>query len=203
MDEDRSIRFVNARPRAYEGKPFLHGRAGTYGTKKRATPFTGTLIGTAPDRPCRVLLKRSVIPMEPPPDRPVDLVKGKAAAWVEGAEWLYAGASPIVAGGCSCPRQHLGMDWYGRALVPEAYRHSIGVVDANGNLIMHVGSYGNFDDAPGGRNGAKPGGADIGISTPRFISATDNYLVYGDWAEKLVVLKLDYHAEEKCAIMAQ
>ena len=119
---------------------------------------------------------------------------------MEGAEWIYAGAGPLTSVGCSCPRQHLGLDWYKRTYVPEAYRHSIGILDTNGNLIMHLGQYGNFDDAPGGRNGAKPGGGNIGIMSVRFISATDNYLVYGDWAEKLVVLKLDYHTEESVAI---
>ena len=121
-------------------------------------------------------------------------------AWVAGAEWLYASASPITSTGCSCPRQHLGLDWYKRVLIPEAYRHSIGILDTNGNLIMHVGEYGNFDDAPGGKDGAKPGGDDIKMLYTRFISATDNYLVYGDWSEKLVVLKLDYEVEESVKI---
>ena len=30
----------------------------------------------------------------------------------------------------------------------------------------------------------------------RFISGTDNYLCFEDWGERLVVLKLNYHAEE-------
>jgi hypothetical protein len=73
-------------------------------------------------------------------------------------------------------------------------------LDAGGNLILHVGRYGNFDDAPGGKHGAKPGGDDIGIMSVRFISATDNYLVFGDWCERLVSLKLAYHAEETVPI---
>lgn len=148
--------------------------------------------------------------MEPLPSRPPDLFavdymddayfdKG-AWAWVEGAEWIYAGARPITSVGCSCPRQHLGLDWYRRVYVPEAYRHSIGVLDTNGNLIMHLGRYGNFDDAPGGKNGAQVGGEDIGMLYVRFISATDNYLVYSDWGEKIILLKLAYHAEETLPI---
>jgi hypothetical protein len=66
---------------------------------------------------------------------------------------------------------------------------------------MHLGRYGNFDDAPGGKNGTKPGGEDIGIMYVRFISATDNYVVYGDWAEKLVSLRLTYHAEESVPLI--
>jgi hypothetical protein len=34
----------------------------------------------------------------------------------------------------------------------------------------------------------------------RFVSATDNYLVFDDWGERLVVLKLAYHAEETVGI---
>jgi hypothetical protein len=120
--------------------------------------------------------------------------------WVEGAEWIYAGAGPLTSTGCSCPRQHLGLDWYKRTYLPEGYRHSIGVLDTNGNLVLHVGRYGNFDDAPGGKNGAKPGGDDLGLMSVRFISATDNYLAFGDWSERLVVLKLNYHAEETVPI---
>jgi hypothetical protein len=118
--------------------------------------------------------------------------------------WLYAGASPVrPLGRCTCPRQHLGLDWYKRIYVPENYRRSIGVLDTNGNLIMHLGEYGNFDDAPGGQNGCKPGGTDIRMMAVRFVSATDNYVVYGDWGEKLVALKLEYEEEATADIGAE
>jgi hypothetical protein len=152
----------------------------------------------------RVLFAKAVIPLEPAPKRAPDL-KGSfgdgGSGFAEGMAWLYAGASPILApGGCTCPRQHLGLDWYKRVYVPENYRRSIGILDTNGNVIMHLGRYGNFDDAPGGQNGCKPGGTDILMMGPRFVSATDNYLAYGDWGEKLVVLKLEYHAEATAGI---
>ena len=41
---------------------------------------------------------------------------------------------------------------------------------------------------------------DIGIMHTRFISATDNHLVFDDWGERLVVLKLNYHTEESAVI---
>ena len=28
--------------------------------------------------------------------------------------------------------------------MPEAYRHSVGILDTAGNLIMHLGQYGNY-----------------------------------------------------------
>jgi hypothetical protein len=210
IDEDGAIYFVNSRPKAYNEKPFLYGRGGILGGTAKAHPFTGTLIRTKAGEKCRVLLANAVIKMEPLPSRPPDLLAldymdeaymGKGSwCWVENAEWIYAGAGPITSVGCSCPRQHLGLDWYKRVYLPEAYRHSIGILDTNGNLIMHLGRYGNFDDAPGGKNGAGAGGEDIGMLSVRFISATDNYLVYSDWSEKIIVLKLAYHVEESVQI---
>ena len=129
------------------------------------------------------------------PTRAADLA-GDGAVWVEGAEWLYAGASPTKAGGCTCASQRFRLDWFKRSYVPEAYRHSIGILDTNGNLIMHLGRYGNWDDA----SRMKAGSQDIALTLPRFISGTDNYLAFDDWGERLVVLKLDYHAEESVRI---
>jgi hypothetical protein len=121
--------------------------------------------------------------------------------WVEGAEWLYAGSSPIVpADPCSCPSQRLYLDWYKRTYVPEAYRHSVGIVDTAGNLIMHLGRYGNYDSGFGKKSRIPVGGDNIAMFLPRFISATDNYLVVFDWSDRLVVMKLDYHREETRSI---
>jgi hypothetical protein len=216
LDEDGAIYFVAARPRAFDGKPFLYGKGGTLGTETRKRiqdnryPFTGTLIKTTPGRKCKVLLSKAVVPLQTVPKRSpevlgMDFSHGGTGVpgWVEGKEWLYAGASPIVATGCTCPVQRLHLDWYKRVYVPEAYRHSVGVLDTNGNLIMHLGRYGNFDDAPGGKNGAKPGDTDIGMFQVRMISGTDNYIVFEDWNERLVVLKTEYHAREDAAVRVQ
>ncbi len=203
IDEDGKLYFVTNRPRLFGGTPFLEGRAGIHGGGKAETPWTGTMMKTTGE-PARLLFAKAPVPLDPAPSRPPDTGStwgDPGPGYAEGMEWLYAGASPIVrSGGCSCPRQHLGLDWYKRTYVPEMYRHSIGVLDTNGNLILHVGQYGNFDDAPGGKNGAKPGSDDIRIMLTRFLSATDNYLVYGDWAEKLVVLRLTYHVEATAGI---
>jgi hypothetical protein len=213
MDEDGSIYFVTARPKLYDGRHFLSGQGGTIGAPKgngNSWPFTGTLVKSKPRTRVKMVLRKAVIPMDIPPKRPTELrtvnfpgdqhANEKLDCWAEGAEWLYAGASPIVSTGCSCFREHLGLDWYKRAYVPEAYRHSIGVLDTNGNLIMHVGRYGNFDSASGPKSRVPVGGDGIGLMITRFISATDNYLGFGDWSEKITVLRLDYHAEETAAI---
>jgi hypothetical protein len=154
-------------------------------------------------------MKKATVPMDEMPDRPpelaaVDFAGDQSAnprvCWVNGAEWLYAGASPIVSTGCSCPMSRFHLDWYKRIFVPETYRCSVGILDTNGNLIMHLGRYANFDTAPGAPDGCRPGGTDIGMTAARFMSGTDNYLCFEDWGERIVVLKLDYHTEEMVRI---
>jgi hypothetical protein len=210
MDEDHGLYFVWARPRVLDPageKYFLAGRGGTFGAPKgkgNRNPFTGTLVKAGPGKRCFARLSRSPVPLDELPQRPADVmtvefsdVFGKrSGAWVEGAEWLYAGASPIVSTGCSCPTQRLHVDWYKRVFVPEVYRRSFGVLDTAGNLVMHLGRCGNFDDA----QKLKPGDTDIPISFIRFVSATDNYICFEDWAERLMVLKIAYHAEETVGI---
>jgi hypothetical protein len=84
--------------------------------------------------------------------------------------------------------------------VPEAYRHSIGALDTNGNLILHIGRYGNLDSGDGAKSKIPVGGDNIGIAFNAMVSGTDNYLAFDDWGERIVVLKLNYHVEETVGI---
>jgi hypothetical protein len=74
------------------------------------------------------------------------------------------------------------------------------VVDTNGNLILHIGQYGNLDSGDGPKSKIPVGGDGIAMSVVRFISATDDRLVFDDFSERLVCLKLNYHAEETAGI---
>ena len=203
IDEDGFVYFVLNGTRRFQGKPFLAGKGGRFGlpTDRAISPFTGTYVKVKPER-LRVLLSNAPIPMDAPPKREADLKGGGGMGtadkvWVDGAEWLYAGASPLVPlQPCSCPQMRTHLDWYKRSYVPEQYRYSIAILDTNGNIIMRIGRYGNFDTAPGSPKGAKPGGTDFGITSARYLSGTDDYLCFEDWGERLVVLKLTYHAEE-------
>ena len=65
---------------------------------------------------------------------------------------------------------------------------------------MHIGQYGNWDSGFGRKSRVPVGGDGIAMTFPRYISGTDNYLVFGDRGERLVVLKLNYHAEETVPI---
>jgi hypothetical protein len=192
-----------------EGKPFLYQKGGNLGSKEplspyNRTPVTYTYVKARP-KDVRWQLRNAPVPLEPPPSRPTDLVSqdplgppmlGGGEMWVEGAEWMYAGYSPAVPAGCTCPSTRAHLDWFKRSYLPEGYRHSIAILDTNGNLLMHLGRYGNTDDALA----MKPGTDDIAMTLPRFIGGTDNYLAFDDWGERLVVLKLSYHAEETAAL---
>jgi hypothetical protein len=210
MDEDGKIYYVTSRPKMVGERHFLSGQGGTFGLEKdagNANPFTGTLIKGGP-KGVDVVMKQAPIALDPAPQRPPDLmhmsfpnVFGKDGwAWVNNAEWLYAGVSPVQYTGCTCPTSRFGLDWYKRSFVPENYRHSVGVLDGAGNLIMHLGRYGNFDSWHGPKSKIPVGDEGISFFVPRFISATDNYIAVHDWAERIVVLKINYHAEETVPI---
>jgi hypothetical protein len=202
IDEDGKLYFVVSRRRLYDRKPFLEGRGGIFGGTKKETPYMGTYIKSA-GKDVKVLATKSpyvAIPLDRIPERPPE-VDDTEFCWVEGAEWFYAGASPIVSPGhCSCPTMRSYTDWYKRSFVPEAYRHSIGILDTNGNLIVHMGQYGNIDSADGAKSKIPVGGDNIAISFTRFVSATDNYVVFDDNSERVTVAKLNYHAEETAGI---
>ncbi len=204
IDEDRNLYFATMRSRMIEGRRFLEDRGGTFGMpddRMNRSPYLGTYVGAEPHG-VRIRMKNAVVKMDPLPNRPPDLWRG-GPNWIEGARWLYAGAAPIVEGGCECPSSRPWLDWYKRSFVQEVYRHSIGVLDSNGNLIMHLGKYGNFDSAEGDNSKLPVGGDNIGVYMPRYMGGTDNYLVFNDWGERLVVLRLNYHAEEQAAVETQ
>jgi hypothetical protein len=199
LDEDGDLYFVNNRTRLVNGKAFLAGNGGLYGSDaKKMDPFTGTLIKTGPR--ATVLSTSAPIKLDEAPARPPEFTQYREESWCEGAKWLYAGASGIVPGGCSCPTMRCHTDWFKRTFVPEKYRHSIGVLDTAGNLILHVGQYGNFDSGYGPQSKVQVGGDGIAMSDCRIVSGTDNYLCFNDRGERIIVLRLNYHAEETVGV---
>jgi hypothetical protein len=215
LDEDGYVYFTHVRFAMKGDKPFLHNKGGNFGGKPlnhtNVQPFNSAYIKTA-GHGVRFLAKNSTVPLDQFPDRPADLATQNpeglysgpgSHVWVKDAEWIYAGSGPVVAQHCHCPQMRGHLDWYKRSYVPEPYRHSVGIVDTAGNLILHVGKYGNFDSGNGPDSSVPLGGDGIATTMVRYVSATDNYLVIADWGQKLVVTKLDYHAEETAAIKAQ
>jgi len=98
------------------------------------------------------------------------------------------------------------------------------VLDTNGNLIMHIGQYGNVDDGKplvpkgpstgsvgspqaGSGQGGPPsprsiGGDEVGLFCAKFVATqTDKRLFIADAGNhRLLSVKLGYHAEEKTAL---
>ncbi len=86
------------------------------------------------------------------PKRAPDLTRGSLEkAWVEGAEWLYGGVgfggfNVSPENGCACWNARFALDLFARSFAPEVDRFSVAVLDANGNLMTRIGSYGNVED---------------------------------------------------------
>jgi hypothetical protein len=214
IDEDGCLYFVNGRQRLFGNRLFLQDKAGNFGGEpiddRNRTPFTGTYIKVRQDHGM-FLRTKPRIARDAVPERPPDLatpgfggghvkIGAGGDTWAEGVEWMFAGASPIVADHCSCPHMRASLDWYKRSFVPENYRHSIGVIDTNGNLICHVGRYGNFDNGGGPGRRIPPGSDGIAMTRGAFVSTTDNYLVISDWGHRLIVARLNYNIEETAEI---
>jgi hypothetical protein len=212
LDEDGCVYFTNVRPAMKGDKPFLWNKGGNFGGEPidhhNRQPFNSAYIKTR-GHDVRFLQRTSVVPLDTLPQRPPDLTMltpeglyhgNDGDTWVKDADWIYAGSGPVVAQHCHCPQMRSHLDWYKRSYVPEAYRHSVGILDANGNLILHLGQYGNFDSGNGPDSLVPLGGDGIATTMIRFVSGTDNYFVIADWGQRLIVTKLSYHAEETAGI---
>jgi DNA-binding beta-propeller fold protein YncE len=68
---------------------------------------------------------------------------------IENLAWCYPGVSPQPMGGgsacCTCWRSSFDLDEFDRAFVPAAHACAVNVLDANGNMILRMGGYGNAD----------------------------------------------------------
>ncbi len=67
-------------------------------------------------------------------------------AMLEGAEWIRVGLSPMVTTReCICYGTNLAVDPHGRVFAPDKMACRVAVLDAAGNLVRHIGAYGNLD----------------------------------------------------------
>ena len=81
----------------------------------------------------------------------------------------------------------------------------MGVLDSNGNLIVHIGRYGNVDDGKplvtqgGPSNTRSIGGDEVGLFHACFVATdTDRRLFIADPGNACIrSVKLGYHTEEK------
>jgi hypothetical protein len=156
---------------------------------------------------------------------PVRASHGMPQGTLLGAEWIRPGVSAVSAaggyGGCHCFGTDLDMDDFGRIFAPDSLRFRVTVLDANGNEITHIGSYGNQDfcgpesyvldlkekvlrprkaDDPKELVSpfAKP---EIPLAWVNGVAVTDRHAFITDMINKRILkAKLEYAAEERCEV---
>jgi sugar lactone lactonase YvrE len=137
---------------------------------------------------------------------------------VEGLRWQYGGVSPATMKGCVCGNSRFGLDGFERAFVPAMQTFTVNALDANGNLIVRIGGYGNADsrgkdspvidpktgllrpkraDDPADLKPPKELGERIGFRWVSYVDVTDEALYTFDYnASRIVRCTLGYAAEE-------
>jgi len=120
--------------------------------------------------------------------------RGGSGYLAEKALWAYGGYSPLGGSACTCSHSTFDVDPFGRAFLPQAYVHSVMVLDANGNKVLRIGRYGNADSRGPGSPVPEP---EIGFVWVRGVSATDRALyAYDPGNRRILKAALEYHAEE-------
>jgi hypothetical protein len=136
---------------------------------------------------------------------------------IENVHWHYGGVAPVSMSGCTCTNSYFDLDRFERVFLPAVQTNSVNVLDANGNLVTRIGSYGNADsrgkDSPildpktgvlGPRRPDDPedlrsplAEPEIAFAFPRFVAVTDDAVyVHDEENERIVRAALGYYAEE-------
>jgi hypothetical protein len=211
MDNDDNLYVLASANRLLGGKMIPAMRA--TGTLIKFKPGKGKLIGSDQEGQAPIKLQPAQRPKRPPD---LETVRGGAGTtWVEGAEWFYGGLgwSGDTAYGsvkCSCGNMRATLDYFNRCFAPEVNHCSVAVLDSNGNLILRVGRYGNVDDGlplikEGGPARPRPvGGDEVALFYAPYVAThSDRRLFIADPGnERIVSVKLGYHAEESVALKA-
>lgn len=153
------------------------------------------------------------------PEDPTHVYSRTGPTRIENMLWDYAGVSPQPMGGgmacCTCWRSCFDLDGFERSFVPASHTCTVNVLDANGNIVMRIGGYGNADSrgkqspVPDPKTGeyrprrpedpknlksplAEP---EIAFLEPAVTAVTGNALYVHDRGnERIVRAVLDYHA---------
>ncbi len=138
------------------------------------------------------------------------------ASWIEGAEWFYGGVgytgnAAWDGGGCRCWNARFCLDYFARSFAPETRHFSVAVLDANGNLILRIGKYGNVDDGtPIDAKGGPPttrsiGGDEVSLFHAAYLGTlSDRRLYIADAGNaRIVSVKLGYVCEERLTVKAK
>jgi hypothetical protein len=206
--------------------------------QKRLNPKTETLIKFKPGKVKVITSGDQIITANEGVRVPVLLGRGQgpdgptqmagvhqAAAWVQGADWLFGGVG-FASGGDTCWNARCAVDLYSRSFAPEPDHFSVAVLDSAGNLILRVGKYGNVDDgipiaelgvrkAEGGSDDKPSAAPHSAFPVPRSIGGdetaimhacyvgvdTDKRLFIADAGNRRIAsVKMGYTTEEKIAL---
>jgi len=199
LDGKGSVYFLASARRVYGDKPF-HGE-------------TGTLIKFKPGGG-RFYTNSKRVPVRLSADIPVanlPQLEGGALRrlYVQDAEWMYPGVGYCHPSGspCECWNARFAIDHFGRVFAPENVRNQVAVLDTNGNLVLHVGRYGNVDDGkpllPNPlRDTRYPprsiGSDEVALSYANYVAThSDRRLFIHDGANDCIrSVKLGYHVNE-------
>jgi len=142
-------------------------------------------------------------------------------AKVLGAEWVHMGISHVDLIYCNCETTRFDVDEFGRVFYPDLQRFRVGVLDTNGNEILHFGGYGNAEsmgpESPvidlqakkvRPRRADDPKDLKSPFTEPEIafawligVGATDRYAYMADTLNRrLLRAKLVYAAEETCPV---
>jgi hypothetical protein len=211
IDQSDNVYVMSCISRVWEGKKHFNWLTGTViKVPPRNSKWLSNQAG------CPVPLSESDRPRRSPD------ISGYTMGdvWVEGAEWFYGGVgncSLKIATGCICWQQsRFTLDYFARSFAPEMDQFSVAVLDANGNLILRIGQYGNADDGMPMRNAERSqdgpmlvaphpraiGGDEVALMHGCHVATmTDRHLYIGDVGNaRIVQAKLGYHAEERVAL---
>ncbi len=154
---------------------------------------------------------------------------GNKPGELQGALWWRFGCSAVLnmhghgSKYCHCTGTDFDVDDFGRSFYPDPLRFRVGVLDTNGNEILHFGAYGNQDFCgpdsyvldPKGKyyRPRKPGDPEdlvspfaepeIAIGWIVGMAVTDRYAYVADSLNRRVLrCRLGYVAEETCTVGA-
>jgi hypothetical protein len=197
VDLNGDIYVLAACHRLVNGRQAFGKNAGTI---LKFRPGEGRLVSS---KGCRVALAQA----SRPKGQPQLGAATTGPVWAEGAEWLYPGIGVCrPSAPCQCWNCRFDVDYFGRTFAPETDRCQVAVLDTAGNLILHVGRYGNVDEGrpliPAkfyGPGGPRPlGGDEVSFVYPVFLAThTDRRLFVADpGSGRILSVKLEYHATE-------
>ncbi|MCK6473983.1 MAG: hypothetical protein L6R28_19855 [Planctomycetes bacterium] len=202
LDKEDGIYLMLAATRILDGKRYYND-------------LSSTLLKVRPSQAKIVSASGKLeipLPPELKPKRAPDFENSaNGKAWIEGAEWMYGGvgfAGKNAGIGCACMNTRFCFDYLNRSWAPEIDRYSVAVLDANGNLILRFGRYGNVEDGmPLVKDGgpAEPrsiGGDEVALFHGAYLTTqTDKRLYIADPGnERVLSVKIGYQSEGKVAL---